>query len=686
MADTTEIKKVITIDTGNSIQTLSDYKNRIDELKASLEQLDQTSDEYKNTIDEISGLQQQLNTIIDGGSESIDSLSSSYDNLSGKASKFKTGLDDIGDSTDTLNTNISDYSGAFNTAFDKMLDGVKNIDGPLGEVGGTVKNMIPVIRQVNSTAITGLSGIKKAIVSTGIGALVVALGLIVAHWDDIQKSISGAARKQERVNKLLSEGREYVETMSKEYRKITDEISFQSRLLEAQGADKITILNKEISRYEDLIKKLDSDNANLIKGIDEGNRMIAAGNAKALGDNWESMNERYNAYLDVRAKYFHTLVELQGDLAVETVRANTEAQKAAEEEIEARRKESEERSKARKSEIESEKKTAEELAETVRKNSLTELEALEEKYNEEKSILEKFNLDTTELTRQYEENKKKIILEQELEIQEVEDERYENIKNRLESEAEQLQFEAELQISDEQKLADAKYQIEQDLFEKKIALQQQYIEEYNGNQEGLIAAEEELDRLRQEYANRKRQYEKDSADYVKQKAKEEKDAKVQALTASLSVAGDIFGALSDLAEENSEEAKAFAIMQTTMDTLSGAIAAYKSMAGIPYVGPVLGVAAAAAVTAAGIANINKIRSTTKNSSGSSASVAAPQVTMPSMTEASPLLDEQADLNRLETSGVQGESSNTTNMRVYVVDQDIRDANHKAEVVEDNATF
>jgi hypothetical protein len=127
-------------------------------------------------------------------------------------------------------------------------------------------------------------------------------------------------------------------------------------------------------------------------------------------------------------------------------------------------------------------------------------------------------------------------------------------------------------------------------------------------------------------------------------------------------------------------------MEATVSTLVGAIDAYKSMSGIPYVGPILGAAAAAAVTATGIATIAKIKSTTKESSGS-ASVAAPQVTMPSMTEVSPLLDEQADLNRLETSGVQGESSNaTTNMRVYVVDQDIRDANHRAEVVEDNATF
>ena len=58
-----------------------------------------------------------------------------------------------------------------------------------------------------------------------------------------------------------------------------------------------------------------------------------------------------------------------------------------------------------------------------------------------------------------------------------------------------------------------------------------------------------------------------------------------------------------------------------------------------------------------------------------------------MTTVNPLLDEQQDLNRMEMSGLQGDSSKTQqNLRVYVVDQDIRDANYKASVVESNATY
>jgi len=60
--------------------------------------------------------------------------------------------------------------------------------------------------------------------------------------------------------------------------------------------------------------------------------------------------------------------------------------------------------------------------------------------------------------------------------------------------------------------------------------------------------------------------------------------------------------------ENNALYKAAAITQTIIDTYKGAQAAYSALAPIPYVGPALGIAAAAAAIAAGLANVAKIRS------------------------------------------------------------------------------
>ncbi|MFA6911058.1 MAG: hypothetical protein WCQ59_08050 [Candidatus Cloacimonadaceae bacterium] len=75
----------------------------------------------------------------------------------------------------------------------------------------------------------------------------------------------------------------------------------------------------------------------------------------------------------------------------------------------------------------------------------------------------------------------------------------------------------------------------------------------------------------------------------------------------------IFGDLAAAQDKDTERGfklwKASAIAQGYVDTFSSAIGAYKSMVGIPVVGPGLAVAAAAAAMAAGIANIAKISAT-----------------------------------------------------------------------------
>jgi len=75
----------------------------------------------------------------------------------------------------------------------------------------------------------------------------------------------------------------------------------------------------------------------------------------------------------------------------------------------------------------------------------------------------------------------------------------------------------------------------------------------------------------------------------------------------------IFGDLASAQDKDTERGfklwKASAIAQGYVDTFSATIGAYKSMIGIPVVGPGLAVAAAAAAMAAGIANIARISST-----------------------------------------------------------------------------
>lgn len=60
--------------------------------------------------------------------------------------------------------------------------------------------------------------------------------------------------------------------------------------------------------------------------------------------------------------------------------------------------------------LKKEKEQLDDLLKTIEENSKTELQKLEEKYRKEKALLEKYGKDTTELTKQYEAERTKIIL------------------------------------------------------------------------------------------------------------------------------------------------------------------------------------------------------------------------------------------------------------------------------------
>lgn len=89
-----------------------------------------------------------------------------------------------------------------------------------------------------------------------------------------------------------------------------------------------------------------------------------------------------------------------------------------------------------------------------------------------------------------------------------------------------------------------------------------------------------------------------------------KAIKAQGYEAQLSTAADFENNLLTLAKSGSKEAlaiyKAAAIAQTIWDTYAGAQKAFTSLAGIPYIGPALGTAAAAVAVAAGMARIQSI--------------------------------------------------------------------------------
>ena len=131
--------------------------------------------------------------------------------------------------------------------------------------------------------------------------------------------------------------------------------------------------------------------------------------------------------------------------------------------------------------------------------------------------------------------------------------------------------------------------------------------------------------------------------------------------------------LTKIAGEETETGKALAITATTIDTFQSAQASYKSLAGIPVIGPALGGIAAAAAVAMGIKNIAAIRSANSSTKPSTS-------TMPDISQQGPA--PQMMSGAIELSG--GVAPEPT--RAYVVTDEMTNSQNQLANIRRRATI
>ena len=203
---------------------------------------------------------------------------------------------------------------------------------------------------------------------------------------------------------------------------------------------------------------------------------------------------------------------------------------------------------------------------------------------------------------------------------------------------------------------------------KLLEEQQKEMDEWVQSQTDEIVAEIDEYMLQQE---RLEAFEKALTEARKQRAKEEAEARIETWMQVASVTSSVLGSIADLyesdeanAEKNAAKVKGLRIASATIDTISGAVAAYMNAqkTGLPpYISIPMGVASAATVTAAGMANIAKIRSTSATG-GSTASVStaapAPVLAVPEVRT----LTTAQDMTRLNDA--------LSDQRVYILSSDL----------------
>jgi hypothetical protein len=102
-------------------------------------------------------------------------------------------------------------------------------------------------KALGTSAKAALNGIKTGIAATGIGVLLVALGAVVAYWDDIKEAVNGVSSEQEDLNNLAQTN------LEAEQNKL-DTIGNQDNILKLQGKSEKEILKTKIAQTDQVIK------------------------------------------------------------------------------------------------------------------------------------------------------------------------------------------------------------------------------------------------------------------------------------------------------------------------------------------------------------------------------------------------------------------------------------------------
>ena len=98
----------------------------------------------------------------------------------------------VGDAADKSIPKVQGLGSAFEGVFSTALEMGSQAGGTLGDIFKSVNQAIPTVKKINSTAITGLRGVKAALASTGIGAFIVAIGVIISHWEGFLQAVGSS--------------------------------------------------------------------------------------------------------------------------------------------------------------------------------------------------------------------------------------------------------------------------------------------------------------------------------------------------------------------------------------------------------------------------------------------------------------------------------------------------------------
>lgn len=213
-----------TIEAQEAVRTFGEFSPQAIEAEKRLAQLRDRMDDFNDRVSAVNPDKfAQVQTIVQG-------VSRGFQAAQGAMALF-------GSESEDLQKTMVKLQGAM-----ALADGLEGL-------GKIQQQFTAIFNGVISGAKKAFNAIRAGISSTGIGLVVVALGTIVAYWDDIKEAVSGVDEGQK---ELLKNTMKTAEANEKSY----DNISKSENILKAQGKTEEEILKIKINSAKVAIQNL----------------------------------------------------------------------------------------------------------------------------------------------------------------------------------------------------------------------------------------------------------------------------------------------------------------------------------------------------------------------------------------------------------------------------------------------
>lgn len=171
--------RVLKVDTGEAQTSVKDLKNQLKALKDTLVSTTEGTEEYNDALKQAA----EITHVLKEQTEEINASAMDFGQIAGNVVKATGGMV-AGFQAAKATMNLF---GVENEAVLKSLEKMQNLMA-ITQAIPSIDDGIKAFKRLKiaiQTASAGMSGLKKAIISTGLGALAVALGLIIANFDKI---------------------------------------------------------------------------------------------------------------------------------------------------------------------------------------------------------------------------------------------------------------------------------------------------------------------------------------------------------------------------------------------------------------------------------------------------------------------------------------------------------------------